>query len=175
MAKLTREQKIDIYNKRKNGETLTNLSLIYGVNISNIKYLYKLISLHGLDVLRDNKNKYCSPEFKIGAINRVLINYESRTAVALDLGLSGTGMLTNWIRKYENNGYNIIEKKRGRLPMSKNLNKNRNNSVEDLNHDDSIKELKRRLEYVEAENEYLKKLKVIVDERVEREKKKKQK
>lgn len=98
MAKLTREQKIDIYNKRKNGETLTNLSLIYGVNISNIKYLYKLISLHGLDVLRDNKNKSYSPEFKIGAINRVLINYESRTAVALDLGLSGTGMLTNWIR-----------------------------------------------------------------------------
>ena len=147
--------------------------MFYGINLSNIKYLCKLIGLHGTEILRSDNNRVYSPEFKIAAINRVLTNYESVLSVALELGLSSSGMLTNWIRNYKNNGYNIIEKKKGRPPMIKN--KNDIDNENDLAKTDKIKELERQLEYAKAENEYLKKLNVIVSKRVESEKKKKQK
>jgi transposase len=168
MAKLTREQKIEIYNRKMNGETHSNLSEIYGINRSVIKYLVRLIDLHGSIILRNDSNRYYSPDFKLVSINRVLVNHESVNSVALDIGLSSAGMLRNWIRKYKENGYNVIEKKQGRPSMTKpKISKNQK-----LTSEEEIKELKKRLQYVEAENEYLKKLKVIVDQRVEREKKK---
>lgn len=169
MAKLTRDQKIEIYQKRKNGMTLSSLSLIYGVYSSVIEYLIRLIDTHGFDILRKGKNRYYSPEFKLNCINRVLVSYESITSVAIDIGLSSKGILANWIRVYKENGYNVIEKKRGRPPMTKPKKVN----LDDLTPEQKIKELEKRLKYAEAENEYLKKLKVIVDQRVEREKKKK--
>lgn len=88
MAKLTREQKIEIYNKKKSGETYTNLSAIYGVNQSLIKYLVKLIDIHGFTILRSDSNRQYSSDFKIYVINRVLVNQESINSFALDIGLS---------------------------------------------------------------------------------------
>ena len=57
MAKLTREQKIEIYKKRKAGESIMALSKQYDINYGNVKYLVKLIDRHGEDILRKDKNK----------------------------------------------------------------------------------------------------------------------
>ena len=73
MAKLTNEQKIEIYERRLKGETLPSLALKFNVNIHNIKYLIRLLNKHGYSILRNDKNKYYSKEFKEVAINRVLI------------------------------------------------------------------------------------------------------
>lgn len=43
MAKLTNEQKIEIYNKRKMGYTLNMLSTEYNINVHGIEYLVRLI------------------------------------------------------------------------------------------------------------------------------------
>ena len=43
MAKLTREQKLEIYHKRKEGNTFTILSKEYGITKTEIKYLIRLI------------------------------------------------------------------------------------------------------------------------------------
>lgn len=43
MAKLTREQKIEIYHKRKSGETIKSLSKQYKVMKCDIAYLIRLI------------------------------------------------------------------------------------------------------------------------------------
>lgn len=64
-------------------------------------------------VLRKDRNRYYSPEFKEKALRRLLIDEESITAVAIDIGLSSRGMLVNWLKSYVENGYNIVEKKRG--------------------------------------------------------------
>ena len=77
MAKLTNEQKIEIYERRLKGETLPSLALKFNVNIHNIKYLIRLLNKHGYSILRNDKNKYYSKEFKEIAINRVLIKKES--------------------------------------------------------------------------------------------------
>ncbi len=54
MAKLTREQKIELYKKRKQGETVSSLSKEYQIRSDNIKYLVRLIDRHGKN---ENKEK----------------------------------------------------------------------------------------------------------------------
>ena len=88
MAKLTKEQKIEIYERRLNGETIKSLALNFNINIHNIEHLIRLIDRHGYSILRDDKNRYYSKEFKELTINRILTNNESLLSVAIDIGLS---------------------------------------------------------------------------------------
>ena len=122
MAKLTNEQKIEIYNKRKMGYTLNMLSTEYNVNVHGLAYLVRLIDKNGFDVLRKDRNRYYSPEFKEKALRRVLTDRESITAVAIDIGLSSRGMLVKWLKSYVENGHNIVEKKRGQHDKQKERN-----------------------------------------------------
>lgn len=167
MSKLSRDQRIELYTRRKGGESLRSLSDMYGIGISNVNYLVSLIDKHGEGVLRTDTNRYYSPEFKLEVINRILIDRESIKAVAIELGLGSDGMLHNWIKKYQENGYNVLEKKRGRVPM------NKPKPTKALTVEEELEELKKKNQYLEAENEYLKKLNAVVKQRVEREKKKK--
>ena len=118
MSKLTRENKIEIFERRKNGETIPSLAKAFDVQESNIKYLIALIEKHGYDILRKDKNRAYSKDFKLQIINRILINHESINFVALDIGLVSPGILHNWLSKFKENGYNVVEKKKGRKPKS---------------------------------------------------------
>ena len=171
MTKFTKEKKLEIYTERKKGVGCKELSAIYGMGHRNINYLIRLIEQHGIEILEKDKNRYYSPESKLEVIDRVLINHESINSVAIELGLSSDGTIHSWIKKYKEKGYNVIEKKRGRVPMTN----PKKTNMDDLTAEEKVNELEKRLSYVEAENEYLKKLNVVVKQRVEREKKKKQK
>lgn len=161
MTKLTREQKIEIYERRLKGETLKALALEFNVNIHWVKYLVRLLKKHGYNILRKDKNKSYSRELKELIINRVLVNNESIKSVAIDFGLCSHGILINWIKKYKENCYNVIEKKRGR--KSKTMTKIKK-VKKILTKEDKIKELESKILYLEAENEYLKKLNALVQE-----------
>lgn len=161
MAKLTNEQKIEIYERKLKGESTKELSIEFNINISNVKYLFSLINKHGKNILRNGKNRYYSKEFKEIVINRVLIGKESINSVAIDIGLSSDGILHNWIKKYKENCYNVIESKRGR--KSKTMTKIKK-TKKTLTKEDKIKELENKILYLEAENEYLKKLNALVQE-----------
>ena len=60
VSKLTREDKIEIYERRKNGETISSLAKAFDVYKSTIEYLIALIKKHGYDILRDAKNRVYS-------------------------------------------------------------------------------------------------------------------
>ena len=124
MSKLSYEDKINLYNDWKMGGSMTLLSKKYNIAIPGVRYLCRLIDRHGIDILRTSKNKEHSKYEKEEAINRVLINGEAIWTVAIDMGLLSYGMLQNWIKKYKENGYNIVERKRGRPTMPK-VRKNR--------------------------------------------------
>ena len=160
MSKLSYEDKIEIYNKRKKGVTKKSLAKEYNVSMSIVDYLFRLIDKHGYDVLRTTKNKYYSPYQKEQIINRVLINGESTTSVAIDEGLPSFGMLLNWIKKYKEMGYNIVERKRGRSTMPKVTKKKEKETK-----DEKIKRLEEENLYLKAELEYSKKLRAVVQAR----------
>lgn len=168
MSKLTYEDKINIYIKKKNGMSTIQLSNKYKVGKATIKYIYRLIEVHGYNVLRTTKNKYYSPSQKEKIINRVLLNNESITSVSIDEGLLNHGILANWIKKYKENGYNIVERKRGRPTMPKVTRKKDNETK-----DETIKRLQEENLYLKAELEYSKKLRAVVQARKNQQQKKK--
>ena len=168
MSKLTYEDKINLYNDRKSGLSIPSLVTKYNIRHEVVEYLIRLIDKHGLDILRKTKKKYYSPYEKERIINRVLLNNESRNSVAIEEGLLSSGMLANWIKKYKEMGYNIVERKRGRPTMSK---------VKKIKENETDKEKIKRLEeenlYLKAELEYSKKLRAVVQARKNQQQKKK--
>lgn len=168
MSKLTYEDKINLYNDRKSGLSISSLVRKYNIRHESVEYLIRLIDKHGLDILRTTKNKYYSPYEKERIINRVLLNNESRNSVAIDEGLTSSGMLANWIKKYQEMGYNIVERKRGRSTMSKVTKKKENETK-----DETIKRLEEENLYLRAELEYTKKLRAVVQARKNQQQKKK--
>ena len=169
-SKLTYEDKINLYNDRKKGLTIPTLVSKYNIRHEGVEYLIRLIDKHGLDILKTTKYKYYSPHEKERIINRVLINNESRNSVAIDEGLLSSGMLANWIKKYQDMGYNIVERKRGRSPtiMPKNKKSNVKETMEE-----ELERLKKENLYLKAELEYSKKLRAIVQARKNQQQKKK--
>ena len=170
MSKLTYEDKINLYNDRKSGLSIPSLVSKYNIRHEIVEYLIRLIDKHGLDILRTTKNKYYPPYQKEQIINRVLINKESRNSVAIDEGLPSSGMLANWIKKYQEMGYNIVERKRGRSPtiMPKNNKPKIQETIEE-----ELERLKKENLYLKAELEYSKKLRAVVQTRKNQQQKKK--
>ena len=162
MSKLSYEDKINIYNERKQGNSVINISKRYDVRKDVIKYLIRLIDKHGYDILRTSKNRIFTKEEKERIINRVLINNESACSVAIDEGLLSQGMLQNWIKKYNDMSYNIVERKRGRSPT---IMKKTKEVKKEETQDEKIKRLEKQVQYLSAELEYSKKLRAVVQAR----------
>ena len=158
----------NLYVDRKNGLTIPALVSKYNVRHEIVEYLTRLIDKHGIDILRTSKNRYYPPYKKEQIINRVLIGKESRNSVAIDEGLPSSGMLYNWIKKYKEMGYNIVERKRGRSTMPK-ITKKKENETKD----EKIKRLEEENLYLKAELEYSKKLRAVVQARKNQQQKKK--
>ena len=168
MRKYSFEDKIDIYKRRKNGDTLKSLSLQCGMTVHNIQYLVWLVDKHGFDILIPKRNRNYSKKEKERIINRILLNNESIQSVAVDEGLPSEGMLHTWVKKYKENGYNIVERKRGRSAMPKVTKKKENETK-----DETIKRLEEENLYLKAELEYSKKLRAVVQARKNQQQKKK--
>ena len=168
MARLSRNDKIKIYKEYKKGKSITSLTKKYKIKREKLQYLIRLINRHGYDLLKETKNKVYSRDFKQKAIDRVLNNNESINSVAIDIGLYGEGLLSNWIKKYKENSYNIVERKRGRSTMPKLIKKKSKETK-----DETIKRLEQENLYLKAELEYSKKLRAVVQARKNRQQKKK--
>ncbi len=79
-------------------------------------------------------------------------------------------MLPNWISKYKENDYNIVEQKRGRSPT---IMKKSKETKEEETQKEKIKRLEEENLYLKAELEYSKKLRAVVQSRKNQQQKKK--
>ena len=69
MAKLTNEQRIEIYERRLKGEPIESLALEFNINVRSLKYLVRLLKKHDYNILRNGKNRYYSKEFNGSPFN----------------------------------------------------------------------------------------------------------
>ena len=168
MTKISYEERINLYYARKNGMSFPSSKSKYGINKSGVEYFVRLIDKHGFDILRDNENKSYNSKEKERILNRIIMDNESILSVSIDEGLLSKGMLNNWLKKYRENGYNIVERKRGRPTMKKELKPKKNETIEEEN-----ERLKKENLSLKAELEYSKKLRAVVQARKNQQQKKK--
>ena len=108
--KLTYEDKVQIYELRKQGESFKRLSNQFGVNVSCLKYMVKLIDRYGINIIKKGKNRYYSPKLKQEMIDKVLLEGRSQKSVSLDYCLPSGGMLPNQIAQYKKMGIQFLRK-----------------------------------------------------------------
>ena len=105
-------------------------------------------------------------------IQRVL-GGESITSIAVELCIN-KGMIHSWLKKYKELGYNgLIEKKKGRPSNMKPKNNEAKLDIPMDEKDKRIKELEKRNAQLEMENDLLKKLRALVQQRQQQQNKKK--
>ncbi len=114
---------------------------------------------NGPDVLKHkSQNKEWSPEERLELVSKVLAG-ASITSVAIDAGIA-RGLLYQWVRKYENEGYNsLVNLKKGRPPKEPQMKKLNYNNPRKLNESEYEELVRLRAEnaYIKAEIEVIKK------------------
>ncbi len=184
--KLSLEDKIEIVRLcEKDGLGYGLIARRYNVRDSLIKSIIYRYKIHGYKSLKHPpmQQKYLA-EFKYSIIKQV---YEgkSKTSLAAEYNLPSAGTIVAWMHKFEELGYNgLISKRKGR--PKKNMNPEKEEKTNIVNSspltDQERKEfeelkrqydiLKKEKELSDMENEFLKKLDALVQERLKRERKK---
>ena len=146
------------------GIPLHELAKKYDYHVSNIKYQCRLYELYGDKAFEDHgTSRAYTREEKLKAVDRVLNGKESRRQVALSLMLTDPKIVNDWVSKYQREGEEGIKDTHSRTHY--------------LIHEERLqveanKKLLERLEYLEAENEYLKKSYALIQKREQQKKNK---
>ena len=82
------EDKVQIYELRKQGQTFNQFSKRFGMDTSGLIYMMRLIERYGIEIVKKGKNCYYSPELKQEMIDKVLLEDRSLRSVSLDFALS---------------------------------------------------------------------------------------
>ena len=111
--KLNYEDKVRIYELRKQGQSFKQLSKRFGVDVSGLKYMMKLFDRYGIDIVKKGMNRYYSPELKQEMIDKVLLEGCSQRSVELVYALPDRSLLTNWLANTGKTGILLLRKQEG--------------------------------------------------------------
>ena len=166
----TKEEKLKmVLEYKKNGFTPTVKGCSRETMRNRIRMWARVYDIYGKSGL-EHRSRHWTYEDKANVVQRVL-DGESYHEIAHSLGMSSETQVSNWHRKYLELGWEGLKldgrgrkRKMGNKPVKPSRSKSQS---------EEIAELRKRLEYLEAENAYLKKLAALVQQRKAQEQKKK--
>lgn len=169
MAKYTTDFKLSVIEYYLNRHSYKHTAKHFGLDHKAVEWWVKLYQTHGIDgIKRRNAKAVYDTNFKLNAVQQALLG-KSLTKLAIELNLPQPSLLSSWLRSYQTFGIMGLEPKpKGRKIMSNkhNTNKDKTSKHKSTNkakpQDDDYTKLLKRLAYLEAENDYLKKLDALI-------------
>lgn len=138
------------------------IAVRYHIGITSVKRLKSAYRRYGIEYFREKgSNKRYSAEYKLQIVKRVLKG-ESKSSVALDIKVN-VGVVYAWCKKYENLGYNGLKQDLRGVHMEKK--KDTIKPKPKLTKHEQIKVLEKENEHLKMENDLLKKLQALVQQR----------
>lgn len=159
-----------------NGKTVAEVVRENNLCRGGFQELVQRARIHGIEsVLHNVRNKEYPDQFKIDVVKEVEA-VQSVREVAIKYNVTYI-VVRNWCRKYSEGGIDeLLNDRRGR-PLKKNKpetqQSEKTGSQTRLHTEAEYRELEKRLRHAEMENEFLKKLDALVQERIERERQRK--
>lgn len=142
---------------RESGRSINSICRELGIQYTTLLLWLSLYRHAGEKALSDDVPvPQKSVEEKISIVEDILNNNLSLNGAVVKYRICKTAIKT-WIKAYKEEGPSGLERKRKQPPMSK---KKREYTPEEL---DELTELRRRNEWLEAENAMLKKAKALVE------------
>ena len=160
------EFKLGCVNKYKNGERI-NTSGSPGFHHNFMNHVRDWVATYdelGVDGLKHSpNNKDWTPEKRFELVAKVLAG-NSITTVARNAHVN-SGQLYQWVRRYNEKGMDGLRCKKGRPTKRIVMEKKTRKTKLSVSEREELKLLRERNEYLEMENEYLKKLDALVSRR----------
>lgn len=156
MAKFTAEKKLEVVQKYLNYEGgYKYLSELYGTSRSTIQKWILQYQYHGEEGLINNYTNY-TVQFKLDVLNYMNEQGTSLYETAAIFNISAPSTILTWKLKFETEGLDALNsKKKGRPIMKK-------ETKIPAPAEGTVEELQARINHLEMENAYLKKLNALV-------------
>jgi transposase len=168
MSKYTFEEKHESVQRVLDGMSIRDSARIMGVCESQIRNWFHLYENHGWEALKNGGASY-DGAFKVMVVEYMHSNHLSYTSTAAYFGIKCKTHVAKWERIYYEEGPEglLKGKPRGRPPkdMKKREPILQKKELSEATKEDLIAEVQR----LRMENEYLKKLRALVQERIDRE------
>ena len=160
MTKYSKEERIEAAKAVEAGESIAGAARRYGIDKRVVSRDVRMIEARGEKGLRGPTRRWTAAE-KYYILEYMHANELTRLDTGIRFGIKGTATIWNWEQRYLKNGIKGLEdKKKGRKPKAPKPKPPKTRE----------EELLERIAYLEAENEYLKKLNALVAERERQEK-----
>ena len=160
------EFKLECVNKYKNGEYI-NISGSPGFHHDFMNHVRDWVAAYdelGVDGLKHSPtNKNWTPKKRFELVAKVLAGNSIRS-VANNAHID-SGQLYQWVRRYNEKGIDGLQCKKGRPTKQLVMKKKTKKTKLSISEQEELKLLRERNEYLEMENEYLKKLDALVSKR----------
>lgn len=141
---------------------------IAGVNRSQVQMWLRLYENHGRDALRNGGASY-DGVFKVQVVEYMHHNHLSAIATATFFGIKAISSVLKWERIYYEEGPEALLKGKPRGRPAKDMSKKKPNPVKKELSEETKEDLIAEVQRLRMENEYLKKLRALVQKRIDRE------
>ena len=158
MAKYDEQFKLHAVRRYLSGQqSCEDVARTIGVDYSMLRRWAAAYQQHGQTGLVRPPKRYTA-QFKLEVLRRIeQEGLSDRQALAV-FNLGDAGAIGKWRRRYDEGGMGALEpKRRGRPPMPHKY------PPEPVSKDMTIEELQKELAYLRAENDYLKKMKALIE------------